>query len=712
MQKSLSLVFLVFLGMFSSNSIATTSKKVDLEPFENYYQPLSPDKSYRATAVEVVARLGSGHYKEIVLNDEFSQHIYEKFFTDLDPMKMFFTEGDIGKFAEHNKKLDDYLRRGDTSVFFEVYNLYSFKVLQRYITIINSIDSGLKFDFTKQESLQINREDEGWVKSETELDDLWRKRLKNSYLSLKLAGKDDEKTSSLIRKRYFNNLNQISQINSNDVFEMAINSYAALFGPHTQYFSPRKSENFNIRMKLSLEGIGALLKKEDEYTEVVRLIPAGPADKSKRLKAGDKVIGVAQGEDGEMVDIVGWRLDDVVDLIRGEKKSVVRLNILTGNNENIDSAKEISITRGTVKLEEQAAQKKIIDITQNGQKLKIGVIELPTFYVDFAGYYAGDPNYKSTTRDVKKLISELKKENIDGLVIDLRENGGGALTEANSLTGLFIKSGPTVQVKDASAAVGKYNDPDPGIFYDGPLTVLVNRLSASASEIFAGAIQDYRRGIVVGVQTFGKGTVQQLAALGSGQLKYTQAKFYRVSGDSTQHQGVVPDISFPALYDVTKIGESSLDNAMPWDQISSAKYRRFNSFERYVPELIKRHNQRMLDNPDLVHLTEQLELAEESRVKKEISINESIRKKERENIKQRRLDIENKKRKGKGLELLTKLDEEDVEEKPASEETDAKKDEDDPLLDEATKVMADFIQLTTGGDAAVAQTSLKKKVLH
>lgn len=712
MQKSLSLVFLVFLGMFSSNSIATTSKKVDLEPFENYYQPLSPDKSYRATAVEVVARLGSGHYKEIVLNDEFSQHIYEKFFTDLDPMKMFFTEGDIGKFAEHNKKLDDYLRRGDTSVFFEVYNLYSFKVLQRYIAIINSIDSGLKFDFTKQESLQINREDEGWVKSETELDDLWRKRLKNSYLSLKLAGKDDEKTSSLIRKRYFNNLNQISQINSNDVFEMAINSYAALFGPHTQYFSPRKSENFNIRMKLSLEGIGALLKKEDEYTEVVRLIPAGPADKSKRLKAGDKVIGVAQGEDGEMVDIVGWRLDDVVDLIRGEKKSVVRLNILTGNNENIDSAKEISITRGTVKLEEQAAQKKIIDITQNGQKLKIGVIELPTFYVDFAGYYAGDPNYKSTTRDVKKLISELKKENIDGLVIDLRENGGGALTEANSLTGLFIKSGPTVQVKDASAAVGKYNDPDPGIFYDGPLTVLVNRLSASASEIFAGAIQDYRRGIVVGVQTFGKGTVQQLAALGSGQLKYTQAKFYRVSGDSTQHQGVVPDISFPALYDVTKIGESSLDNAMPWDQISSAKYRRFNSFERYVPELIKRHNQRMLDNPDLVHLTEQLELAEESRVKKEISINESIRKKERELIKQRRLDIENKKRKGKGLELLTKLDEEDVEEKPASEETDAKKDEDDPLLDEATKVMADFIQLTTGGDAAVAQTSLKKKVLH
>ncbi len=724
MQKSLTLVLLMFLGMFSCNSIATAAKKAELEPFENYYQPLSSEKSYRATAIEVVARLGAGHYTELALNDQFSQQIYDKFFTDLDPMRMFFTSSDIAKFAEHSKKFDDYLRRGDTSVFFEIYNLYSYKVLQRYITIIKSIDSGLNFDFTKDELLQINREDENWAKSEVELDDLWRKRLKNSYLSLKLAGKEDEKISTLLRKRYFNNLNQISQINSSDVFEMAINSYAALFGPHTQYFSPRKSENFNIRMKLSLEGIGALLKKEDEYTEVVRLIPAGPADKSNRLKAGDKVIGVAQGDDGEMVDIVGWRLDDVVDLIRGEKNSVVRLNILTGNNENIDSAKEISITRGTVKLEEQAAQKKVIDITQNGQKLKIGVIELPTFYVDFAGYYAGDPNYKSTTRDVKKLITELKKEKIDGLVIDLRENGGGALTEANSLTGLFIKSGPTVQVKDASAAVGKYNDPDPTIFYDGPLTVLVNRLSASASEIFAGAIQDYRRGLVVGVQTFGKGTVQQLASLGSGQLKYTQAKFYRVSGDSTQHQGVVPDISFPALYDVTQIGESSLDNAMPWDQIPSAKYRRFNSFERYVPELIQRHNKRMLDNPDLIHLSEQLELAEEARAEKHISINESVRKKQREDLKQRRLDIENKKRKSKGLELLTKLDEDDiedeldgdvegdVEESAGSEEAEAKKDKDDPLLDEATKVMADFIQLTSESSSAVAHTTLKKKVLH
>ncbi len=704
------LLILIFTIGFSGQSFAKAHESDELKSYTSYYQKLSPEKEYRATALEVVARLGVGHYNEITLNDRFSQQVYDKFFDDLDPMRMFFVQSDIKGLQKYSKEIDDYLRKGDTSVFFEIYNLYASKAVKRYINVIQELDKGLDFDFSKDEFVQIDRSEEAWATTEVELDGLWRKRLKNGWLSLKLAGKEDEKIHSLLRKRYMNSLNQVSQVKAGDVFEMAINSYASLFDPHTQYFSPINSENFNIRMKLSLEGIGALLKKDDEYTEIVRLIPSGPADKSKQLKAGDKVVGVAQ-DNGEMVDIIGWRLDDVVNLIRGEKGTTVRLNVISGNTEDLGSAKEVRIVRDTVKLEDKAAKKKIIEVTQGGRKLKIGVIDLPTFYVDFNAYYAGDPNYKSTTRDVKKLVNQLKQEGIDGLVIDLRDNGGGSLTEAYTLTGLFIKSGPVVQVKDAREEVTKYGDYDGDITYDGPLTVLVNRLSASASEIFAGAIQDYRRGLVVGVQTFGKGTVQHLAQLGRGQLKYTQAKFYRISGESTQHQGVVPDISFPALYDVSEIGESSLEHAMPWDSIPAARYSLFKGFESYIPELIKRHNLRMESDPELVFLTEQLGLVEEAREKKQISINRDIRKKEREDLKKSRLEIENKKRKSLGQELLTKLEDDEIDDEPQEidplVEEEKEENESDPLLDEATKVMADLIELTDIANAKVAQREVK-----
>ncbi|THB70723.1 MAG: tail-specific protease [Gammaproteobacteria bacterium] len=704
------LIILVFSALFSTQIIAKAIKHEELKPYNSYYQQLAPEKEYRATALEVVARLGVGHYKEITLNDRFSRQIFEKIFEDLDPMRMFFIQSDIDALQKHSDKIDDHLRKGDTGIFFDIYNLYASKAVKRYIKVIHEMDQGLKFDFNKKEFVQIDRAEEPWAKSEAQLDDLWRKRLKNGWLSLKLAGKDDDKIYSLLRKRYMNSLNQVSQVNKGDVFEMSINSYASLFDPHTQYFSPINSENFNIRMKLSLEGIGALLKKEDEYTKIVRLIPAGPADKSKLLKAGDKVIGVAQDDD-EMVDIIGWRLDDVVNLIRGEKGTTVRLNVISGNTEDLGSAKIISITRDTVKLEDKAAKKKIIEVTQGGRKLKVGVIDLPTFYVDFKAYYAGDPDYKSTTRDVKRLVNELKQEGIDGLVIDLRDNGGGSLTEAYTLAGLFIKSGPVVQVKDARSEVTKYGDYDGQITYEGPLTVLVNRLSASASEIFAGAIQDYRRGLVVGVQTFGKGTVQHLTQLGRGQLKYTQAKFYRISGESTQNQGVVPDISFPALYDTSEIGESSLKHAMPWDSIQPVRYSMFNGFERFIPELIQRHNTRMKSNPELIFLTDQLDLVKQAREKQQLSINESIRDKERAELKKNRLEIENKKRKSLGQELLTKLEDDDVEEEdqekdPLLEDETNKLDE-DPLLDEATKVMADLIELTDIANAKVAQRVTK-----
>lgn len=708
---SFAFLVLFILSTMSFSSQAITHSNDELKSYSSYYQQAAPEKEYKATALEIVARLGVGHYNEITLNDRFSQQVFNKFFDDLDPMRMFFLQSDITKLEALSKKIDDHLRSGDTAPFFQIYNQYSAKAVKRYIKVIQQLDQGLDFDFGKNEFVQVDRGDEPWATTEEQLDDLWRKRLKNGWLSLKLAGKDDKKIYSLLRKRYMNSLNQISQVKSSDVFEMAINSYASLFDPHTQYFSPINSENFNIRMKLSLEGIGALLKKEDEYTQIVRLIPAGPADKSKLLKAGDKVVGVAQGDD-EMVDIIGWRLDDVVNLIRGEKGTTVRLNVISGNTEDLGSAKVVSIVRDTVKLEDKAAKKNIIEVTQGGRKLKIGVIDLPTFYVDFNAYYAGDPNYKSTTRDVKKLVNELKQEGIDGLVIDLRDNGGGSLTEAYTLTGLFIKSGPVVQVKDAREEVSKYGDYDGQITYDGPLTVLVNRLSASASEIFAGAIQDYRRGIVVGVQTFGKGTVQHLAQLGRGQLKYTQAKFYRVSGESTQNQGVVPDISFPALYDVSEIGESSLEHAMPWDSIKPMRYSQYKSFERYIPELIQRHNKRMESDPELVFLTDQLGLVEKAREKKQLSINKSIRKQEREDLKKTRLEIENKKRKSLGQELLTELEDDDVDseeeqERDALLEDEKEKEDTDPLLDEATKVMADLIELTDIANAKVAQRVVK-----
>ena len=706
----IALFILIVSAVFSVNSYAKIDKHDELKPFGEYYQLLTPKKEYRATALEVVARLGVGHYNEITLNDRFSHQVFNKFFDDLDPMRMFLLQSEIAKMEKFSKKIDDHLRAGDTAPFFQIYNLYASKAVKRYINIIQQLDQGLDFDFGKNEFVQIDRGEEPWANTEQQLDDLWRKRLKNGWLSLKLAGKEDKKIYSLLRKRYMNSLNQISQVKGGDVFEMAINSYASLFDPHTQYFSPINSENFNIRMKLSLEGIGALLKKEDEYTEIVRLIPAGPADKSKQLKAGDKVIGVAQNDE-EMVDIIGWRLDDVVNLIRGEKGTTVRLNVISGNTEDLGSARVVSILRDTVKLEDKAAKKKIIEVTQAGRNLKIGVIDLPTFYVDFNAYYAGDPNYKSTTRDVKKLVNELKQEGIDGLVIDLRDNGGGSLTEAYTLTGLFIKSGPVVQVKDAREQVSKYGDYDGQITYDGPLTVLVNRLSASASEIFAGAIQDYRRGIVVGVQTFGKGTVQHLAQLGRGQLKYTQAKFYRVSGESTQNQGVVPDISFPALYDTSEIGESSLEYAMPWDSIQPLRYSLYKGFESYIPELIQRHNKRMESDPELIFLTEQLGLVEKAREKKQLSINKSVRKQEREGLKKTRLEIENKKRKSLGQDLLTELEDDDSEEEGQEQDAlleDEKAEGDaDPLLDEATKVMADLIELTDIANAKVAQRVTK-----
>jgi carboxyl-terminal processing protease len=498
-----------------------------------------------------------------------------------------------------------------------------------------------------------------------------------------------------LQKRYRNQLNRVKQYSSDDVFQIYMNALTGLYDPHTNYFSPRTSENFNINMSLKLEGIGAVLQPEDEYTKVARLVPAGPADKQGELKPSDRIVGVGEGKTGEIQDVVGWRLDDVVDLIRGPKDSVVRLEVIPAAAKSEAEHKIIAIVRNEVTLEEQSAQKRVLDLTQNGRKVKVGVITIPAFYIDFDAMRRGDPNFKSTTRDVKRLLSELMAEDVQGIIIDLRDNGGGSLQEVNELIGLFIDSGPTVQIRHSSARVYREGKPRSGPYYDGPLVVMINRLSASASEIFAGAIQDYQRGLIVGDQSFGKGTVQSLVPLDYGELKLTESKFYRISGDSTQNRGVVPDVLFPALYDDKEVGESSLDKALPWDQIAPVPHRVYFDIRAALPNLIEQHVSRVRRDPDFVYLQAQLALAEEARKHHRLSLNEAVRKREVAEQKAQRLELENKRRTAKGEKPLAKLDEpaadDGSDDVPAADADDKKKDKPDPLLTEAGHVLIDAL---------------------
>lgn len=473
-----------------------------------------------------------------------------------------------------------------------------------------------------------------------------------------------------------------------------MNAYTQLYDPHTQYQSPRSSETFNIRMKLSLEGIGALLQSEDEYTKVVSLVPGGPADLAGELQPTDRIIGVGQDKDGEVVDVIGWRLDEVVDLIRGPKASTVRLQILPSDAKDNSKSKVISIVRNTVKLEDQAAKKSVIQLERDGQTQRIGVIDIPAFYVDFEAWRQGKEDFRSTTRDVARLIDELLQEGIDGLIIDLRNNGGGALQEANSLVGLFIERGATVQVRNAEERIDLLGDPDRSVAYSGPLAVLVNRLSASASEIFAGAIQDYQRGVVIGSQTFGKGTVQSVTPLEHGQLKLTRAKFYRISGESTQHKGVIPDIALPSLVDSEEVGESSLEFALPWDKVSPIRHRDYNQLNIWLPELRNRHDRRLSENPDLVYLQAQKTLLEKNRAIEFISLNEKVRQQETQALEDEQLALENQRRKAKNLEALESLD--DIEDTSDDPQSDAE-------LVESSEIILDMIEISQkNGSPAMA----------
>ncbi|MEJ2669532.1 MAG: carboxy terminal-processing peptidase [Gammaproteobacteria bacterium] len=669
------------------------------------FKSLAPIPTHKKTSSLIYNELYYRHYRSLTVDDHLSARVFERYLSHLDPQKYYFLASDIAEFEPYRFALDDALQSSELAPGFTIFNRYQQRLIERLVYALDYIDNELpKATFSGDGLIQVDRKYASWPKDEKALNALWRDRLTNAALTLKLADTPPKEIIETLHKRYRSQLQRILQTKSEDAFEPFINAFAQTYDPHTQYLSPRTSENFNINMSLSLEGIGAVLQKEDEYTKVVRLVSAGPADKSNQLKPADRIVGVGQGNDGDIIDVIGWRIDEVVDLIRGPKDTIVTLRIIPSSAQSDYDTKLIHIRRDLVKLEDQAAKSHVIQVKRAKHTLKIGVIDVPAFYVDFAGEQRGDENYRSTTRDVKALIAQLQAQHIDGLVVDLRNNGGGSLSEANQLLGLFIRQGPTVQIKNNKARIKVLRDQDAAIYYDGPMAVLVNRLSASASEIFAAAIQDYRRGLIIGSQTFGKGTVQALRALDHGQLKITQAKFYRISGDSSQHQGVLPDIEFPNLHDISEIGESALENALPWDSIRSVKHDYYYNIPKIIKPLTQQHNARIQKNADYQYLIKTLAANRKWEDKEWLSLNEKTRQAERQQRRQEQLQLLNEKRKAKGEKPLKAWPDEEVDSQEVlSEFNDDEQDvTQDVLLKEASEVLTDLI--TQSSPTALTQT--------
>ena len=658
----------------------------------NSWDNLQPDRDEVIASLNVVELLKRHHYSKPPLDDKRSVIIYESYLKLLDPSRSYFLASDVAEFDKWRTQFDDFLKSGDLNPGFTIYKRYLDRIKSRLDFALAELNKGVdKLDFSTKETLLVDRKDAAWPKTQAEMDDLWRKRVKDEVLRLKIAGKDPAKIQETLTKRYKNQLARIGQTRAEDVFQAYINTFAMSYDPHTNYLSPDSAENFDINMSLSLEGIGAVLQSDNDNVKIVRLVPAGPAAKTKQVAPADKIVGVAQG-DKEMVDVIGWRLDEVVKLIRGPKGSTVRLEVIPASNApNDQTTKIVAITREAVKLEEQAAKKSILHLKQDGRDYTLGVIDIPAFYLDFKAYRAGDPQYKSTTRDVKKLLTELQAEKVDGVVLDLRNNGGGSLQEATELTSLFIDKGPTVLVRNADGKVDVLEDENVGAFYKGPMAVLVNRLSASASEIFAGAMQDYHRALIIGGQTFGKGTVQTIQPLNHGELKLTLAKFYRVSGQSTQHQGVVPDISYPSIIDTKEIGESALPEAMPWDSIKPAIKPAIDPFKPLLAQLQSRHETRSAKDAEFVFIENRLALAKQLMNEKTVSLNEADRRAEHASIEGKQLTLENARRKAKGEEPLKELKKEDEDALPVEDEN--AKPEDDAYLSETGRILIDYLGL-------------------
>lgn len=672
---------------------------------------LVAEEVHQQTARAIVARL-KNHYRKIGDEEPISSLFLDQYLRDLDPNKIYFLSKDIKNIDQYRDVIYEQVKKGDLAAGFDVFNLYQQRVEERLNYLLAKLEEGLPtFKFAEKDTLLVDRSEADWVNGSAAMDELWDKRLAHAIVSMRLDGLEDEEIQKRLIRRYEGQKKRITQNAPEDVFQFYINALAQVYDPHTTYFTPHNSSNFNINMSRSLEGIGAVLQADDEYTKIQSLVPGGPAAKGGQLQVADRIVGVAQ-EGKEIVNVIGWRLDEVVELIRGPKGTNVRLEVIPAGSVSEHNTREVVIERNKVVLEEQAAKKDYLTVpASNGQpERRIGVITLPAFYIDFDAYNKGDPNYTSTTRDVAKLLHELitSEQGIDGLIMDLRNNGGGSLHEANQLVSLFIPSSPVVQVRDARNRIKIERGQNLGISFDGPMVVLVNRFSASASEIFAGAMQDYGRALVLGDDTFGKGTVQTLLPLNHGQLKLTQAKFYRVSGSSNQNKGIVPDIPFPFLVDKEDIGESALPNAMPWDRIKSAPFQRINDFTSIIPSLNAKHEQRIKDNPEFVYVLKQMELLQDERNKTHVSVVETVRKQEWQALNERRLQIENEKRLAQGKEKITdikKLNKKEEQDEDELLSTEPDKDpSDDAYLVESAQVLADFIHaINTSSNNLVKQ---------
>lgn len=680
---------LILTGLLS---LLTAPGFANLKPADAQLANLNPAPEQVLVDQTINSLLSRYHYGSKDLDGQVSAYIFEHYLTALDPSKSYFTRKDIAAFDKYRDDMGKAIRRGNLEPAFAIYNVYKKRVAQQVDYALKLLEH--KPDLTTRETYMFDREQAAWPADDAALDTLWHKRVTNDAIGLILAGKSWKETAKVLRKRYKNFLHRARQVDSADVFNAFMNTYAHAMDPHTAYFSPSQSAQFHIEMSLKLQGIGAALTLKNAYVTVARVLPGGPAAESDAIHPGDRITAVAQGKDGKLVDVVGWRLDDVVDLIRGKKGTVVRLHILPADAAPGAPEKSMTLVRNTVQLKAQAAHSKVIDVNRGGRHLKIGVITVPSFYLDFKARLDGEKNYRSTTRDVRLLIEKMKKEqHIDGLVIDLRGNPGGSLEEATEMTGLFINKGPVVQIRDADGKINVQRNPDDGIAYTGPLVVVVNRFSASASEIFTGAIQDYHRGIVVGSTTYGKGTVQSLIDLNhfvasgkAGQLKLTIAKFYRVTGSSTQNHGVTPDIALPSTIDSSEFGESTEDNALPWDKIPATDYEPFHDKLRArLPVLRRDHAKRTADSAEYRLFVKDVQRARKAQAKKTVSLNLKARRAEREAHEQRHLSDVNAWRKLEHKPVVKSL-------------ADISGDSDHPdvLLNEAAQIAADMDRLHLG----------------
>ncbi|HEY2682494.1 MAG TPA: carboxy terminal-processing peptidase [Steroidobacteraceae bacterium] len=625
---------------------------------------LNPTDQENYVARRVADIVQHEHYRRAPLDDHLSSLILDRYLDAIDGGRSYFYASDIADFEKFRYQLDDAIKSGDVEPAFVIFRRYQQRSKERMAYAVELLNK--QPDFNLDESFNFDREKEPWPANQAEMNELWRKRVKNDALGLMLTGKQWPEIQDLLRKRYEHVEKRMDQSKPDDVFEAFMNAFVLSLDPHSNYFSARNSEEYNIQMSLSYEGIGASLQMNDDYVTVMDVIAGGPAALSGKLVANDRITAVGQGKNGELEDVIGWRLDDVVGKIRGPGGSIVRLQLLPAGAAPGSAPKVVEFTRNRVSLENQASKKAMRTITRNGKELKVGVITVPSFYQDYDASRAGAKDYRSTTRDVQRLIGELRKEGAEAIIMDLRANGGGYLPEAESLTGLFIDRGPVVQLRDTVGHIEVDDDPNPAVFYSGPLIVLVDRFSASASEIFAGALQDYGRALIVGQQTYGKGTVQNAHPLNYsifgrkpelGQLNVTIGKYYRITGESTQDRGVTPDIDLPSLIDASEVGESTRDRALPWDHIEPATFKTEGDLKPLATQLEKLHQERTAGSADFRYLREDIAALDTLRSQKSVSLNFKTREADRKKQDADRLSRENALRVSRGEKPAASLEE-------------------------------------------------------